>query len=59
MKINTKAIVTFVLKCMILFVALMVVTIKTNVFVGVRVTVRNIPLVDVPLKSLVPDVLVF
>lgn len=44
---------------MIQFVVLMEITIKTNVYVDAKETVRNIHLVDVLLRNLVQDVLVF
>lgn len=58
-KINIKVIVIYVLMSMILFVVLMVLIIKMNVCVDAKVTVENILLVNVQLKNLVLDVLVF
>lgn len=58
-KINIKVIVISVLMSMIQSVVLMVLTIKTNVYVDAKVIVKNIHQVNVQLKNLAQDVLAF
>ena len=59
LKINTKAIVIYVLMSLTLSVVLMVETTRTNVCADAKEIVRSTLLVNVQLKNLVLDVLAF